>query len=89
MNVCEVNILTMSVIFVLIVFLCGSLADSDLLDSSKSCLLSDLNGVDETLEHGKDFIFECNLGSNIQGKQYAECVNGVWYISPCIGNTAK
>lgn len=70
----------MSVIFVFILLICGSLADS-----KKQCLLNDLKGVQEPFQHGKELEFECNLGTNIQGKQYAVCDEGVWLIAPCIG----
>lgn len=76
----------MSIIFVLFVILCGSLASSSGL--SESCRLHYMNGTDEYLEHEKNYTFKCNLGANIHGMQMIECFDGVWHISPCIGKIA-
>ncbi|CAO1372341.1 unnamed protein product [Diamesa serratosioi] len=73
----------MLMILVLIVLLCGSLCSSDSIDPNK-CHLSALKSVVESLNYEQYFIFNCKIGGKIQGKQYAECNDGIWNLSPCI-----
>lgn len=73
--------------FVSIVFLCGSLCSS-ISKVSDNCLPFDLKVVVGLSNYGKNLMFDCNLNENIQGRQYAKCINGVWEMSECFGKIA-